>query len=261
MRLDDHVVLITGAGSGIGAAGAKHFASRGARVCLVDLQEDGIQEQAEKLRQLEGDVGEVMTQTANVLNEDEIEAAIEATVAEWGQLDVTWANAGIGGMNAPVDKIKAEEWDEVLEVNLRGTFLTIKHAVKHMKERRSGSIIVTSSTSGNRTFTDIGASPYSVSKAAQVSLVKCLAVELADHGIRINAICPGKTDTALGESDESRAEEELTEPLEHPEGNMPLEDDDELDPDDVALAAIFLTIASAVTATEIYADGGQGLVT
>ena len=261
MRLDDHVVLITGAGSGIGAAGAKQFASRGARVCLVDIQEDGIQEQAEKIRQLGDDVGEVMTRTANVRNEDEIAAAIDDTVAEWGQLDVAWANAGIGGMNAPIDRIKADEWDEVLEINLRGTFLTIKHAVKHMKERNSGSIIVTSSTSGNRTFTDIGASPYAVSKAAQVSLVKCIAVELADHGIRINAICPGKTDTKLGESDEGRALDELTEPLEHPEGDMPTEEDDELDPEDVALGAIFLTIASAVTATEIYADGGQGLVT
>lgn len=257
MDFEDMVVLITGAGSGIGAAGAKLFAQRGARVCLVDLDEDSLSEQVQKIK---GDGGEAIAKKSDVSSEEEIAAAIQAAIDEWGQLDVVWANAGIGGINAPIDKIKLEEWEKIMRTNLSGTFLTIKHAVPHMKER-GGAIIVTSSTSGNRTFTDVGSTPYSVSKGAQVTLAKVLAVELSVHGIRVNAICPGKTATSLSDSDTSRATEELKRPIEHPYGDMPLQEDNELDPEEVALAALFLATASAVTGTEIYADGGQGLVT
>jgi|LSQX01.1.fsa_nt_gb NAD(P)-dependent dehydrogenase (short-subunit alcohol dehydrogenase family) len=257
MRLQDAVVVITGADSGIGAAGARLFAERGARVCLIGLKEENLQEGAGKLREAGH---EVISRAADIREEDQISSAINAAVEEWGRLDVVWANAGIGGINAPIEQIGADEWDEVIETNLRGAFLTIKHAVPHLK-KRGGAILITSSTSGNRTFTDMGATAYAVTKAAQVCLMKQMSVELGEHGIRVNAICPGRTATAIKESDVRRGLDSIPRPIEHPRGDMLLRADNELAPEEVAQAAVLVAQMDAVTATEIYADGGQSLIT
>jgi NAD(P)-dependent dehydrogenase (short-subunit alcohol dehydrogenase family) len=122
-------------------------------------------------------------------------AALFARIAEtFGRLDVLFANAGINGVWAPIEELRPAEWDKTIAVNLRGTYLTIHHAVPLMKAR-GGSILITSSINGTRTFTSAGASAYATSKAAQLALGQMLALELARHRIRVNIICPGAITT------------------------------------------------------------------
>lgn len=109
----------------------------------------------------------------------------------FGRLDVVFANAGINGVQAPIGDLTPEEWDRTINVNLRGTFLTIRYTVPHLKKAGGGAIIVTSSINGTRYFANSGATAYAVSKAGQLAMVQMLAVELGPSNIRINAICPG----------------------------------------------------------------------
>ena len=258
MNLNGKVALITGAGSGIGAAGAQLFAQAGAKVCLVDIDEQEIQEQVE---QIEADGGEAISVVADMREPEQVEASSDAAVRQWGRLDIVWANAGINGVRAPVEEITPEEWDETLHTNLRGTFLTAKYGVPHLK-KRGGCLLITSSINGNRKFTGTGGSPYSTSKAGQVAFGKMLAVELGKSGVRVNIICPGAVETEISGSTHSRDTDEIELEIEYEGGIMPLVESDQLCPEDVASAALFLASdrADGITGAVIYVDGAESLI-
>lgn len=183
----ERVVLVTGAGSGIGRATAYASAKAGCSVCALGHTAHDVVEVAEDLERM-GHAA--LALTADISLEPEIRQAVEQIIARFGCLDVVVANAGVNGVWAPIDDLKPDEWDRTIAVNLRGTYLTIHTTVPHLKAAGGGSIVVVSSINGTRTFTTPGATAYTATKAGQVAMVQQLALELARHGIRINAVCP-----------------------------------------------------------------------
>jgi NAD(P)-dependent dehydrogenase (short-subunit alcohol dehydrogenase family) len=259
MQLNGKVALVTGAGSGIGAAAARRFARAGARVVLVGRTADELEEQAGRIR-VAG--GEARVAVADVADSDAMRREIDATVAEWGRLDVVVPNAGVNGVWAPVEELSVEEFESTLRTNLVGTFITIKHAVPHLRAAGGGSIVVTASVNGTRVFSNTGATAYSASKAGQVAIVKLLAVELAKHRIRVNVVCPGAIDTEIDENTEKRHLEEAKEPVEFPEGKIPLTDGKPGTSEDVAELMLFLASDASrhVSGTEVWIDGAESLL-
>jgi NAD(P)-dependent dehydrogenase (short-subunit alcohol dehydrogenase family) len=258
VELAGKVALITGAGSGIGAATARRFARAGARVALVGRTR-------EELDTVAGEIaaagGTARVAVADVADEAAMGRAADETAAEWGQLDVVVANAGVNGVWAPIDELAVAEFESTLHTNLVGTFVTIKRAVPHLKAR-GGSVIVTASVNGTRIFSNTGATAYSTSKAGQVAMTKMLAVELAKHRIRVNVVCPGAIETAIDENTERRNLERAKEPVEYPEGKIPLTDGQPGAAEDVAELMLFLASDASrhVTGTEVWIDGAESLL-
>src|SRR5215212_5699 len=255
--LDDMVAFITGGGSGIGQAAAKLLARRGARVALAGRTPDQLTEVAEAIG---GADGTAITVTCDVSDEDSVRSAIATTVETWGRLDVVVANASVNGTWAGIEELAVEEFRSTLDINLVGTFTTIKYAVPHLR-RRGGSVIVTSSVNGTRIFSNSGASAYSSSKAGQVALAKMLAVELGPDKIRVNVICPGAISTEI--ADNTNAEnDDVKIPVEYPEGNIPLTGGKSGSAEQVGELIAFLAsdAASHISGTEIWIDGAQSLL-
>ena len=257
MKLEGRVALVTGGGSGIGAAAAKLFAAEGAKVGILGRTEEKLEEILEQIRK---DGGEAESIQGDVSDYEDMERAVGELVERWGRLDVVFANAGVNGVWAPIDELAAEEWDKTIAINLSGTFYTIKAAVPHLK-KRGGSIVVTSSVNGTRMFSNSGASAYATTKAGQVALTQMLALELAKHKIRVNAICPGAITTEIEESTEKRDLEEAREPVEYPEGKIPLTDGKPGSAEQVAKLVLFLASddSSHITGTPVWIDGAQSL--
>lgn len=258
MQLSGRVALITGAGSGIGRAAAVLLAREGARVGVLDQTEGDVRETVEEIRR---GGGTALSLAADVSRPGEVEGAVARLEREWGRLDVVFANAGINGVWAPVDELDPEEWDRTLAVNLKGTFLAVKYAAPLLK-RRGGSVIITSSVNGTRMFSNTGATAYACSKAAQVAFAKMVALEFAKHRVRVNVICPGWITTAIEESTERRDLEEIKEPVEFPEGAVPLTDGRPGTPEQVARLVLFLASDASghVSGSEIWIDGAQSLL-
>lgn len=257
-RLKDKVALVTGGGSGIGAASAKLFAEEGARVAILGRTREKLEGIVEEIRKAGGEAEAV---EGDVSKYGDLERAVGEVVERWGRLDVVFANAGVNGVWAPIDELAPEEWDKTIAINLSGTFYTIKAAVPHLKER-GGSIVVTSSVNGTRMFSNSGASAYATTKAGQVALTQMLALELAKHRIRVNVICPGRIETEIEESTEKRDIEEAREPVEYPEGEIPLTDGEAGSAEQVARLVLFLASdeSSHITGTPVWIDGGQSLM-
>ena len=158
-------------------------------------------------------------------------------------------------------ELTADEWNKTLTVNLTGTFLTVKYAIPLLKER-GGAVIITASVNGTRIFSNAGASAYSSSKAGQVAFTKMAALELAKHKIRVNVICPGAIETAIDDSTERRDIEAAKEPVEFPEGSIPLTDGAPGKAEQVADLVLFLAsdAASHISGTEIWIDGAESLL-
>lgn len=256
--MKDRVAFMTGAGSGIGRAAAELLAREGVRVALASRDE-------EELRQVEQEVrragGEALVVPCDVSIPRDVESAVRQTVERWGRLDMVFANAGINGTWAPIEQITPEEWDKVMDINLKGTYLTIHYAVPHLR-KRGGSIVITSSVNGTRMFSNVGASAYATTKAGQVALAKMLALELGQDRIRVNVICPGWISTNIEEStDKSKLEGEPT-LAEYPEGSVPLTKGRPGRPEQVGELVKFLfSDASAhISGTEIWIDGAQSLL-
>jgi NAD(P)-dependent dehydrogenase (short-subunit alcohol dehydrogenase family) len=258
MNLEGKVALITGASSGIGKATALKMARAGVKVGVLGRDEEETQE---VVKAIQDDNGAAVALVADVSQPEEMQAAIEKLVAEWGRLDIVFANAGINGVWAPLEDLTPEEWDETLTVNLKGTFLTVKYAVPHLKER-GGSVIVTSSVNGTRIFSNTGATAYSCSKAAQVAFTKMVALELARYKIRVNAICPGSIETNIGQNTERRNIDSVKYRVEFLDSKIPLTDGEPGSAEQVADLVMFLAsdAASHISGTEMWIDGAQSLL-
>lgn len=257
MQLQGRVALVTGAGSGIGRAAALLLGEDGARIAAVSRTQEELRETIDLVRKRGGD-GDVFT--ADVSDEAQTRSMVDAVIEKWGRIDIVFANAGVNGVWAPLEEITTEEWDRTIGINLRGTFLTVKHSLPHLK-KRGGSIIVTASINGTRVFSNTGATAYACSKAAQVAFTKMLALELAPHRVRINVICPGAIETSIEDSTEHRNIEELGVPVEFPRGWHPLRGEPGTAMQVAKLVHFLATDASDhITGTEMWIDGGESLI-
>ena len=257
--LDGKVAFITGGASGIGKGAALRFAQEGAYVAIVDMQEDaGAKAQAE----IEKAGGRsALFVACDVSDPPSVKAAVDAAVQKFGRLDIVFANAGINGVWTPIDELQPEDWDKTLDINLKGTYLTVHYALPHLKASGGGSILITSSVNGNRTFSTAGAAAYSTSKAGQVAFMKMAALELGRSNIRVNAVLPGAIHTHIDERTEQRDTEKIAIKVELPEGSPALHGG-QGEHVDVADACLFLAsdLSRHVSGVEIYVDGGASLL-
>lgn len=231
MRLEGKTALVTGAASGLGAAAALRFQAEGCRVCFCDIQ----QREGEALAAKAAD--DSFFQYCDVTSEEEVAAAIDATVARFGHLDIVFHSAGIVGAVGPIATTPGDEWRFSIDVLLNGSFYLVKHAARVMQPRKQGSIITMASTAG--VMGGLGPHAYAAAKHAVVGLTKNVATELAGDGIRINTIAAASMATPMvanvitgDPTDLAAAREKLAE-LSPLRGRAGL-------PEDVANAALWL---------------------
>jgi len=252
--LEGRVGVVTGAASGIGGASARRLVAEGARVLLADIQDDVGGALAESLG------ANAAYRHCNVAKESDVAAAIGEAAERWGTLDVIHNNAGFVGVTGPLEETTDDEWNQTLAVLLSSVFYGIKHATPIMKAAGAGSIVNTASVCG--LYAGIGSHVYTVAKHGVVGLTRSSALELAEHNIRVNAVCPGYVATGLaaGRAVSEIDEEELQRRLARARGAMetsqPLARMGE--PDDIAAAVAWLASDDAawVTGTTQIVDGG-----
>jgi NAD(P)-dependent dehydrogenase (short-subunit alcohol dehydrogenase family) len=238
--LEGKVAIVTGAGSGIGRASAELFAREGAKVVCADLsgKQDGVA----------ASIGEgAVAVRTDVSHSDDVRRMVETAVENFGKLDVLFNNAGIGGGGrALLADVDVETFDRQIAVHLKGVFLGMKHAIPEMLRSGGGSIINTASAAGLVGWKEL--SPYSAAKGGVVLLTKSAALDYAEAGVRVNAICPGMTWTGLtGKATGSTLESKPDQPMRR-WGR----------PDELAAAALFLAsdAASFITGAALPVDGG-----
>lgn len=258
MQLAGKVALVTGASAGIGKATAILLAKEGAQVGVLARREDAL---ADTINEIQRDGGVAIPLVADVAQAAPMKAAIDHLAAHFGRIDIVFANAGVNGLWAPVEEIEPEEWDETLQINLRGTFLTVKYAVPHMK-LHGGSIIIDSSVNGTRMFSNAGASAYATSKAGQAAFGKMIAVELARYRIRVNVICPGAISTEIVKNTRTRNLDRVRKRIRYYDGAIPLTGGKPGTSEQVAQLVLFLAsdLSNHITGSEIWIDGGESLV-
>ena len=244
MRLKDRNALITGAAQGIGKAVAIGMAMEGANVGIADVNIEKAEITAEEIRKL--GVKSIAIKL-NVSSQDEVISAFETFTKEFGRLDILVNNAGIT-RDGLLIRMKEEDWDAVLNINLKGTFLCSKEAVKIMSKQRSGKIINISSVvafTGNP-----GQANYSSSKAAVIGLTKTIAREYASRGIRVNAVAPGFIQTAMTDALPEKVKDEMKSSI--PLGQFGA-------PDDITNAVIFLSSKESdyITGQILHINGGM----
>ena len=228
MELEDITAFVTGASQGIGREISVELADSGAEVALGARSVDGLEETAGIIEDLD-ETGETLVARTDVTDESSVEDSIERTVEEFGGLDCLVNNAGIAGPMDPFDRIEADDWDHVQDVNVKGPFLCAKHAADHLRESDRASIINIASVAGKRPYPN--RSPYAASKMALIGLTRTLAFELGKDGVTVNAVCPG----AVQGDRINRAIEAQVE-LEQEEGVRTLN----ADPDNLALGKLFV---------------------
>lgn len=262
MHLQGKVALVTGTGSGIGRATVKTLARHGAKVGALNRTNDELQTLVNEVNAERSDqTGEAIGLLADISQPDQMQKAVDELIRKWGRLDIVVANAGINGVWAPIDQLEPDEWDKTHSINTKGTFLTMRYTVPHLK-KQGGSIVIVSSINGTRFFRSAGATAYSASKAAQVAIAKMLAVELGQHHIRVNVICPGSVETKIDESTTKKNTEEAQVKVETPEGHIPLTGGRPATADQCAELILFLASdnASHISGTEVWFDGAESLL-
>jgi NAD(P)-dependent dehydrogenase (short-subunit alcohol dehydrogenase family) len=245
-RLEGKVALITGGGGGIGRDSAQLFAAEGAKVVVFDLNENSVNESARLIKEAGG---EALALAGDVSKADIVKDMIETTVQTFGGLDVLFNNAGVGGGIARLPDVEEENWDKIMNINVKGVWLGMKYGIPKMKEK-GGSIINTASVAGLRGTPNLGA--YGASKAAVVQLTKTGALEWARYGIRVNCICPAFTRTNMVTAMfETRPENEQKLVSQIPFGRLG-------QASEVAYTALFLATDEArfLTGAAIPVDGG-----
>ncbi|WP_078549147.1 SDR family oxidoreductase [Litchfieldia alkalitelluris] len=257
-NLKDKVAIITGGGSGLGRAAAFRLVNEGVKVCLLDIDIEHVKKVKEEIQ---ANGGKALAKKCDINSEQDIKQGIEAAMNHWGRVDIIFANAGIVGEMAPIETMQEEDWVRTINTNLTGTFLTVKNSIPFLKEN-GGSVIITSSVSGSRIFSQAGFTAYSTSKAGQLAFMKMAALELASYKIRVNAICPGAIKTNIQQSiHHSPDVEDIEIPIIYPEGDQPLEHGPGKS-EQVADLVTFLAsdLSSHITGTEIFIDGAESLL-
>jgi len=247
--LDGKVAIVTGGSSGIGEAIMKTYLGHGAKVAIVDVDEEGLQETEKEFAKFED---KVLLIKGDVTKVDNVKKVVDETVEKWKKIDVLVNNAGVGTISSLMEMTE-EEWDYVLDINLKAVFLFTREVAKVMIEQREGCVINLSSI--NEEVPLAGEIHYCVSKGGVKMLTRTTALELAPYNIRVNSIAPGMTETALTE--EILVIPELRSAVLHqiPLGRIGR-------PEDIAKVAVFLAsdYASWVTGATIYVDGGMHLI-
>lgn len=252
-RLDGKVAVVTGGAGGLGKETAKLFLQEGAKVLLVDLSEEALLKTKEELN----DYGEIITVRADVSQESDTVNYVKTAVDHWGKIDVFFNNAGIEGEFSSFVETTVENFDQVMNVNVRGVFLGIKHVLPVMMAQKSGSIINTSSVAGLMGWN--GITPYVASKHAVIGLTKNAALEAASANVRVNSIHPSPVNTRMMRSVEAglmpgeaeAAKEAITKEI--PIGRYG-------EPVDVAKLVLFLASEDStfITGSQYRVDGGIG---
>lgn len=194
-RFESKVVIVTGAAGHIGRAAVLRFAAEGAAVVAVDLEDEGL---AETVEAVETSGGTAHAIRADVTRSGEVEAYVQVAVDRFGGVDVLFNNAGIEGVVSPLEEYPEVAFDNVMDVNVKGVWLGMRHVAGAMRARGGGAIVNTSSGAGLRGTPELIA--YGASKHAVIGLTRTAAIELAPAGIRVNAVCPGPIDSRLLEA-------------------------------------------------------------
>jgi NAD(P)-dependent dehydrogenase (short-subunit alcohol dehydrogenase family) len=242
------VAFVTGAGTGIGRATALAFARDDAHVVVADISEQGSQETARMIEELSG---RVLAVTCDVTRTEDVKAALDKTIETFGRLDFAFNNAGVEQKLAPAAELDEAEWDRIVNTNLRGVFLCLKHEIPLMLTQGGGAIVNTSSGAGVKGFK--GQAAYVAAKHGVVGLTRAAALDYAPQNIRINAVCPGIINTPMmdrftGGTAEGRERVIAQEPV----GRMG-------QPEEIAKAVLWLCsdAASFVVGHAMVVDGGQ----
>jgi NAD(P)-dependent dehydrogenase (short-subunit alcohol dehydrogenase family) len=247
LELDGRVAIVTGGGSGIGRAISRLYAAEGAKVVIGDIKTS--EEAVEDIRKHRGDAIFVRT---DVRDPSQIRRLLDATVEKYAGIDIVCNNAGIELVRRLVDTTE-EEWDMVINTNLRSSFLVSKYALPHMIRKGKGVIVNIASQLGLVGFENL--TVYCASKGGLILLTKAMALEYAKHGIRVNCICPGAIDTPMLEREvklmEDPDEARRVFVSKHPLGRLGT-------PEEIAQAALFLASdrSSFVTGESLVVDGG-----
>lgn len=247
--LEGKVVLVTGGGSGIGRASALAFVREGAKAVISDVDIDGGEETIHKIKEVGG---EAIFFKADVSEASEVETLINKTIEKYRRLDCAHNNAGVvERVLAPTADCTVEEWDRVINTNLKGVFLCMKYEIPQMIKQGEGCIVNTASVNGLIGNRNIPA--YCASKHGVVGLTKTAALEYAHAGVRINAVCPGAIRTPMGEHFTfGNQEYEAQLIAKHPIGRLGI-------PEEVAEAVVWLCskAASFITGDALVVDGGR----
>ena len=247
MKMDNKVIIITGAGSGIGKAAAFLFSKEGANLVLADINSAGGEETVASIK---ANGGKAIFVHTDVSIASEVERLVKAGKDSFGGMDILFNNAGIFTGQVAVEDVAESLWDHVYAVNVRSIFLTVKYVVPDMKKAGGGVIINTASMLGFRPAALV--STYASSKGAVITLTKALALELAPYHIRVNCILPTLTDTPMVGMYSEEAKKAIAKTI--PLGRL-------AKPEEIANAALYLASdeASIVTGSCISLDGGEGI--
>ena len=250
--MDNKVCIITGGAGSIGLASAKLMLDEGARVMLVDNSKELMDEALNEL----GNSAFVLSSIADVSDAEHTRGYIDQTVARWGNIDVLFSNAGLSGVQKPIIEYPEEDFDAVMAVNVRASFLACKYGLPKMNDK--GSIIMTSSIMGVTAGPGICA--YVTSKHALIGLMRTVAIEAAPRKIRVNALCPGPVDNVFQNSIEKEASEMIgADATEMINSMIPLKR--HARPEEIAGTVLFLASgqSSFSTGSVFMADGGMNI--